>query len=117
MGLALLWRRLVQMDPRGVTLACESIRDASAAWRCATPGLAGLVPCELHAYGSFAGALWLHCRFERYPTEAGQARRKPKTSKNLLVFFDAMSDEQWRLLRRQLRLQPARQSHAVDGQA
>lgn len=104
LGSALLWATLLQMNPVGVTLVCKSIREASGAWQCKAGDDSDFLPCQLQARGRFAGVVWLNCVFDSSASEVGTLH------KTLLIFHDAMSDEQWRLFRRQLRLI----SHAVE---
>lgn len=104
LGSALLWATLLQMDPDGVNLACKSIRHASGAWRFKARDDPEFLPCELQARGRLAGVVWLKCVFDSSAFEVGTPH------KTLLIFYDAMSDEHWRLFRRQLRLL----SHAAD---
>ncbi|MFT4768864.1 MAG: hypothetical protein ACI8RN_002003 [Glaciecola sp.] len=99
MGFAVLAHSLAQMDPFGITLAGSSIRHPRGEWLCTLHSHALVSHCELRAHGTLASVLWLDCSLEgSVPGDHGLA-------KSLLVFHDAMSDEQWRLLRRQLRLE------------
>ncbi|WOJ93909.1 hypothetical protein R0135_01765 [Congregibacter variabilis] len=99
LGLALLCTTLNQMNPCGVTLACESIRHASSQWHFKARGASEFLPCKLQSTGRLASVLWLHCVLQKPSTEAAAP------AKTLLIFYDAMSEEQWRLFRRQIRLQ------------
>ncbi|EED32712.1 hypothetical protein NOR53_1652 [gamma proteobacterium NOR5-3] len=98
-GLALLCATLARLDPSGIILACQSIRQASAEWRYRSYNDENFLPCELQAHGKLASVLLLDCICQRRDLRGVRSRAR------LLIFPDAMSEEHWRLLRRQLRLQ------------
>ncbi|MDP5054246.1 MAG: hypothetical protein NWP69_10680 [Congregibacter sp.] len=98
-------------------------------WYCHMPGIAGLWPCEVSAQGKLSAVLWLNCTLnstdghnsdehspdENGPDENGPDENGPEANhpdakgrrvhRSFLVFDDALSDEHWRLMRRQLRLE------------
>lgn len=97
-GLCLLSIAITRLDPEGVTLVCESLGQAAGSWRYSPAEISPLRPCTLLGHGKLASVLWIECRSEATPLESASCQR-------MLVFPDAMSFEQWRLLRRELRLE------------
>lgn len=102
LGLAVLYRALLGVDSSGFVLQCKSIRAESTEWCCGAGDHEPLVACVLQSHSKATNFLWLECQW-------GNTRR------SLLIFPDAMSYEHWRLLRRQLRLQPQDTSHQNRG--
>jgi len=95
LGIVLLVFRA--LDPTG----WRFIVDASGCWRCVAPGSRCTLRGALRTHGGLASLVWLELS---PPGSAGSRVLRGGRHYRWLLFADALPDDDWRRLRRRLRL-------------